>query len=304
MAVLNPNGYCSTMVHGANQSYFGFSHFIPKTKDDRGHCLKVRLVEVLEHSKPTKLFLFTMTEDDETGARHVVKAIHRFVSKRSRSVALPPALFVQVVNCTQENGNRYILAYLELLLLYNILNVAEEGFLPIGHTHRDIKQVFRTVSNLLRNKNVETFSGFQRVSRTSFSGAAEVIRREKIIDWSGLCRKSKVLNKVKSFSPFRVFHFSCAFDNERASVMQCHVKTFCDEEWAPTTRSKGPRYSGAGFLFRLPDLKKKTFRRNSTLHQKAEVARRSGSQKSGVNDYNRIRLLCDLRDHVFNARTE
>lgn len=90
------------------------------TKDDRGDSLKVRLEGSLDHGKPNNLFLFTMTEEHETGASQVVAAVHRFISHRSRSKPLPPTFSIRVDNCPQENKNRYMFAFLECLLHWRV----------------------------------------------------------------------------------------------------------------------------------------------------------------------------------------
>ena len=53
-ARLQPTEYLSMIVDGADQSAFGLPHFVIKTKDDRGHSLKVRLLGLLEHNQVNK----------------------------------------------------------------------------------------------------------------------------------------------------------------------------------------------------------------------------------------------------------
>lgn len=49
--------YCSTIVDSADQSALGLPHFTTKTKSERVHALKVRLIGVLEHCDMNKSHL-------------------------------------------------------------------------------------------------------------------------------------------------------------------------------------------------------------------------------------------------------
>ena len=115
-ARLNQAEFCSLIVDGADQSAFGLPHFTTKPKSQRGHALKVKLIGLFEHLIENRLTLFTMTEEIETGANHVIEVIHRFLNAKRSEGALPPTLFVQLDNCSGENKNKYVLAYFEMLV--------------------------------------------------------------------------------------------------------------------------------------------------------------------------------------------
>lgn len=55
------------IVDGADQSAFGFPHFVRKPKDDKGHALKVRLIELIDSQNPNRFYIGTMTEEHKTG---------------------------------------------------------------------------------------------------------------------------------------------------------------------------------------------------------------------------------------------
>jgi len=95
-AGLHPAEYCSVIIDGADQSAFGLPHFTFKTKDTKGHSLKVKLVGLLEHGPVKHLSLYTMTEEYETGANHVIEVLHRSLSSKHETSGLPHTLFIQV----------------------------------------------------------------------------------------------------------------------------------------------------------------------------------------------------------------
>lgn len=66
--------------------------FLTKTKDDREHDLNAGFIGLIDHQKPNKLYLFTITEEHKKGANHVIEAIHRLFNNRTTFGALPPTL--------------------------------------------------------------------------------------------------------------------------------------------------------------------------------------------------------------------
>lgn len=76
-AVLFSNKYCLTILDGADQSGFGWPHSVTKSKNERGHALRIRLIGLLKHRKPSNVYLFFVTEEHTTGVSHIIETIHR-----------------------------------------------------------------------------------------------------------------------------------------------------------------------------------------------------------------------------------
>lgn len=71
------------------------------TKEDKGHKMKMKIVGVLQHGIRKQLKLFTLTEEFESGANHIIEALHRVIgSIKANNGKLPPVLFVQADNST------------------------------------------------------------------------------------------------------------------------------------------------------------------------------------------------------------
>ena len=47
----------------------------------------------------------------------------------------PPTLFLQLDNCYRENKNKIVLAFLGLLVAFDLVQVVQNGYLMVGHTH-------------------------------------------------------------------------------------------------------------------------------------------------------------------------
>ena len=227
-ARLQPNKYLSIIVDGADQSAFGLPHFMIKTKDDRGHSLKVRLIGLLEHNQQNKLRLFTLTEEFPTGANHVVEAIHRFLSDRVHSSELPRTFYIQVDNCVKENKNRFLFAYIESLIRWNLFDEILVSFLPVGHTHEDIDQTFSRTSDRLRCNDAITLEDLHGELRTVYNNQTFVGSMNQVVNWSGLCQQEKCLSKVKNFSKYRYFKF---FKKPRSEEISCFIRFKVGDDW-------------------------------------------------------------------------
>lgn len=88
-ASLYPQRYCSLIVDGADRSSFGLPHFLHNTKATTRHSLKGKVMGVLQHAAVKNLSLYTMTEEFETGANHVIEAVHRTLMVKSMKSRLP-----------------------------------------------------------------------------------------------------------------------------------------------------------------------------------------------------------------------
>mgnify|MGYP001568344885 CR=1 FL=1 len=61
-------------------------------------------------------------------------------------------------NCGRENKNQYVLAYLAYLVKQRMFSEVELSFLPVGHTHEDVDQMFSKFSAYFRGHNCLTIN--------------------------------------------------------------------------------------------------------------------------------------------------
>lgn len=97
--------WCKSIIDGANQSMFGLPHFVTKSKVEQGSPLKIRWTGLLEHKNAANLPLYTMKEEQETGANRIVEKTHSFISDPASSDQWYPTLYCQADRCTTENKN-------------------------------------------------------------------------------------------------------------------------------------------------------------------------------------------------------
>lgn len=142
----------------------------------------VRLIRLLDHGKLKNLNLYMMTEEHDSGAVHVIKAVRRFMNQRVYSFLLSDTLFVYFHNCTKENKIWNMFVFLEGLLLWDILNNVEFGFLPFDHTHEEVDRAFSKAVNRKCMKNAVILLDFHDVLQKSFDGAAKVNHLEQLVN--------------------------------------------------------------------------------------------------------------------------
>jgi hypothetical protein len=67
---------------------------------------------------------------------------------------LPETLYLQLDNCGRENKNVAVMAYLSWLINRKVFKFVEVSFLPVGHTHEDIDQVWSRTGIALKRNDV------------------------------------------------------------------------------------------------------------------------------------------------------
>lgn len=306
-ARLQPSDYCSIIIDGADQSAFGIPHFATTTKTQRGHALKVKLVGLLEHNVENSLFLFTMTEEHETGANHIIEAIHRYLNTRFTQSPLPRTLFVQLDNCSRENKNHFFMAYIEFLVAMRIFDVIELGFLPVGHTHEDIDQIFSQTSARLRANDAVTLPHLHEQLSHVNNGRTNVSHMKRITNWSGLCSQENIIQRVDNITRHQYFKFSRSFSSSDKSHHSpvstcCHVKTASTDAWRPLVQQADRTVQG--FLREVPDLSRTPHTSVKCPPNLENINKRFNSEEGRINSSEDMILLHELRDSVFETRKE
>jgi hypothetical protein len=109
---------------------------------------------------------------DSNSTIHVIRdSIRRHVGP------LPPVLFLQLDNATSENKNRYVAAFLAQLVQDGVFKKIIVNFLPVGHTHEDIDQMFSRVSVYIKKHNAETPSRLIDCINSSVNFKKSVVSR-------------------------------------------------------------------------------------------------------------------------------
>ncbi len=96
---------------------------------------------------------FTFLDNCKHGANLVIQALHEVVlDQLLLHGKLPCHLLLQLDNTTKQNKNRFVIGYCAWLVQRGVFTSVKISFLPVGHTHEDIDQVFSRVHIKLRQQ--------------------------------------------------------------------------------------------------------------------------------------------------------
>lgn len=85
-------------------------------------------------------------------------------------------------NACRDNKNKYILTFAAILVDMGIFRKVKIGFLPVGHTHEDIDQLFSCISRRLKHRNALTISDLVQVLSESFTPVPIVLNIDSVVD--------------------------------------------------------------------------------------------------------------------------
>lgn len=133
----------------------GYPHFKEQTKTSSGMFKqKYHLIGALVHGVGP--WIYTMSHRFPADPNVTIEVLQRVLTDLSeeRGGALPKKLYLQLDNCGRENKNAAVMAYISWLVQRKVFEVAEVSFLPVGHTHEDIDQIWSRTGLQLRSHDV------------------------------------------------------------------------------------------------------------------------------------------------------
>ena len=169
LAIRDPDNYLSLIIDGADQSAYSLPYFVEKSKNlSSKPKMKHKLHGVIAHGIGSWLYAVPMNAGN--GCNLTIETLHRVLSdiKNARKGQLPQTLYLQLDNCTGQNKNNYLMAYLSLLVEWGVFKEIEVGYLPVGHTHEDIDQMFSRFAIALETNDAITVSELLRVCQKAY----------------------------------------------------------------------------------------------------------------------------------------
>ncbi|CAG2197711.1 unnamed protein product [Mytilus edulis] len=142
-----PSKYISIIMDAMDQNKTMIPHFNKPPKSTDGMWkLKTHLLAAKVHG--VGIYGFFDIFQWAHGSNLTITALFNILNIMKDS--LPEVLYLQMDNCGRENKNRYVIAFLCLLVELGIFRKVKLSFLMKGHTHEDIDQLFsRFIKNVL-----------------------------------------------------------------------------------------------------------------------------------------------------------
>ena len=163
-----PKEFLSIIIDGADQSKHDLPHF-----RDRSHCtseakrLKMHLYGALVHG--VGAYAFTVPDHEHQGHNTTIQVLHEILAELRKQGELPRVLKLQLDNTTKQNKGQFLYGYLALLVECGVFETVEVSFLPVGHTHEDIDQMFSRIAVYLRTHDCFCREDLRDAIRASYT---------------------------------------------------------------------------------------------------------------------------------------
>ena len=141
-----PERYLSSIIDWADASPYMMPHLAHRSHATDGTDLvKMHVLGCIAHGRDT--YIFTCPPHIAQGHNVTIQTIDRvLLDIKRKDGRIPPILHIQLDNTTKQNKGKFLMAYLGYLVRQGVIKEAYCNFLPVGHTHEDIDQVFSRIS--------------------------------------------------------------------------------------------------------------------------------------------------------------
>eukprot|EP00873_Tetraselmis_striata_P016897 jgi/Tetstr1/437161/TSEL_025921.t1 len=133
--------------------------------------------------RPDDIYYYTNTipHDSSTTCTLIWITIMKEIQHRGRKI---PYIRIQMDNTVRENKNRNVAALCNWLVSIGISDVIHLVFLPVGHTHERVDQIFSRISLALSRSSAYTIEAFLDLVAKAFSPTPEIAELSFSLDFS------------------------------------------------------------------------------------------------------------------------
>ena len=237
LAKTQPQKYLSIIMDGSDQNQFQLPKqdgFYKSKMFDEAEKYKVHFEGVFVHGHGCKVFTSfeNVPNDVNTGIECLQRTlawVEQDLKKKAEGTntpysGLPPTLFLQMDNAGSTNKNKFMFAYIADLIARQVFQKVVVSFLPVGHTHEDIDQIFSTISAHLRKKRAISLKQLHEYIeearlRSGFRPSVEHIWHAAMVKQLISAReKDGHIQEIEGITRFRCFVF--AKSSRRSEVEQ------------------------------------------------------------------------------------
>ena len=224
LSISKPEEYLSLIIDEADQKLYDLPHAKVQSKTEAQEWLvPVKVIGVLAHGRGS--WAFTHLKNCKSGSNITIEAIHRvLVETLDAEGVLPDKLYVQLDNTTRQCKNRFVLGYLSYLVESGVFKKVVLSFLPKGHTHEDIDQMFSRFALQLRKSDVWSREDLEKVLTESFhdkQGRPVKVRHlDSVTNISDWLDKYVPYSHYKDITAFHQFKFWRRLNGEVAFAVR------------------------------------------------------------------------------------
>lgn len=117
-----------------------------------------------------KSYVYTILDSVKQGSNATLEVLHRVINDTyvNEGGKLPPKLYLQLDNTVKQCKNKYVLGYCAWLVHFGVFQEITISFLPVGHTHEDIDQMFSCISKYLSSHDAPSRLAFGEAVKRAF----------------------------------------------------------------------------------------------------------------------------------------
>ena len=242
-AAEKPNDILSLALDGGDQGAYGTPYFHQKTKEyDKWYKMRNYVVGVCVHNRGYPDMLFHHLPIFERGANCTIEVLNQvftYVKEQRRGRDLPRKLFLQLDNCSRENKNKYLLAFLCDLVWKKVFDEVYISYLPKGHTHFDPDAVFSCISGELESNHALSVEELIARMKACKQPAPKVQRMHEVanisdyIDENDLMKPMVGLMQVGAIKIYRNSKKGELEDYPAVTTRVTSSNPFKNDRWSP-----------------------------------------------------------------------
>jgi hypothetical protein len=152
LAISESKEFLSCIIDSSTQFSYHVPYIREQYKDlDSSTTLKQSLTAVHFHGRDT--YVYPYSKFVNGGSNWTIQCLLEALSSEASKeghVNFPRTWFIQMDNCSGENKNKFVFAFLSTLVAKGYFDTIVVSFLPTGHTHEDVDQLFSILAARLK----------------------------------------------------------------------------------------------------------------------------------------------------------
>ena len=188
-AEVNPEKYISMIIDGSDNSQYWSPYFRERTSTSQSSWkVGLHVMGAVVHGRAA--YAYTILDTCPLGANVTIDILHRVLeAELLEHGSLPRILYLQLDNTTRQCKNRYVLGWLAYLVQIGLFDEVYVSFLPKGHTHEDIDQMFSRIAKYLRGHDCLSPRAFTDIVQCAYKYNGKPAKTEhlthvaNISDW-------------------------------------------------------------------------------------------------------------------------
>ena len=165
----DPTKYFSVIIDGSDNSQYWSPYFRERTSSTQSAWkVGLHVMGAIVHGR--RAYAYTILDTCPLGSNVTIDVLHRVMkAELDRTGTLPKTMYLQLDNTTRQCKSKFVVAWLHYLIQCGIFDDIYISFLPKGHTHEDIDQMFSCVAKYLRGHDCPSPLAFAACIRAAYT---------------------------------------------------------------------------------------------------------------------------------------